>query len=112
MPAQERPTRAAHQASMMAPPRQKSMAMGAPMKKGIDTALGSGTNFLYGRGTTKSCRQQRPHCIGTAHGWWASPTGSQPARQSYICMDLLLPLTYALTWRNVFAMVTGVAFIP
>ena len=36
----------AHQTSMMAPPRQKSMAMGAPMKKGMETALGSGTNFL------------------------------------------------------------------
>jgi len=40
------------------------MAMGAPMKKGIDTALGSGTNFLYGRGTTKSC----------GHTWAVIPT--------------------------------------
>ena len=36
------------------------MAMGAPMKKGIDTALGSGTNFLYGRGITKSCGREAP----------------------------------------------------
>ena len=48
------PILSAHQMSMMAPPMQKSMAMGAPMKKGMDTAEGRGTNFLYAPGTMKS----------------------------------------------------------
>ncbi len=60
---------------MMAPPRQKSMAMGAPMKKGIDTALGSGTNFLYGRGTTKSC----------GHTRWLLCSQRQSTRSQHVC---------------------------
>ncbi len=38
----------------MKPPRQKSMAMRGPTMKGMDTAEGRGTHFLYASGTTKS----------------------------------------------------------